>query len=134
MLQMPLKISVKPAACVNTIKALFGLVKEDDEIGRMYMSAHSIKLTLKFWEYIGWIPRYLELFKEAKKGRQTIKELLVPCRIFQSKKDELVSMKTLFCIPHRENITLSVLENSAHFVYSESDYARLESEFSSVFN
>ena len=120
LLQSPLKIGVKPMAIVNTIKSFFNIFG-DDEISMAYKTAHSVKLDFKIWEYVGWIKRYLELFKESKRSRTTIKNLNTKCFIFQSKKDELVSLKSLKYIPKKKNISVYVLEESAHFIYSKRD-------------
>lgn len=130
LLQTPLKIGVKPTAAINTFKTLFDLF-EDDEVGRAYKNAHSVKLNMRLWEYIGWIPRYLELFAEAKRGRSTILELDKPCYVFQSAKDELVSMRSVRFVPDKQNIHVSVLKNSAHFLYSEEDFSHMLDRFCS---
>ena len=122
MLGTPLKIGVKWTAFLNSLKSLFGIISDDDEVGKAYNRAHSVKLNLKLWEYIGWIPRYLELFREVKSGRINIQKVEVPCFIFQSKKDELVSFKSVKFIPEKENIRLTVLKNSAHFIYDKEDF------------
>lgn len=120
LLQTPLKIGVKPSAAINTFKSFFNIFGED-EISRAYKTAHSVTLNYKIWEYLGWIPRYLELFSESKRARETICRLNVPCIIFQARNDELVSMKSLKYIPGKDNITVHVLENSAHFMYAIED-------------
>lgn len=122
LMQTPLKIWVKPTSVVNSMKSLFNLVPPDDEIGQAYDNAHSIKLSMCLWKYIGWLPRYMELFSEEKRGRETIKNVSVPCYIFQSEKDELVSIKSVKHIPEKENIKLTVLKNSAHFIYDKKDF------------
>ena len=129
LLGTPLKIGVGMRAVVNSLKSFLGIVSDDDEVGKAYKRAHSVKLTLKLWEYIGWVPRYLELFREAKEGRSNIKNVSVPCFIFQSKKDELVSFKSIKFIPEKENIYLTVLENSAHFIYDKEDFRIILNKF-----
>lgn len=121
LLGTPLKIRVKSNAFINSMKSLFGVVSETDEIGKAYSKAHSVKLTLKLWEYIGWIPRYLELFTEARAGRKNVQNVSVDCCVFQSAKDELVSRKSEKYIPKNANINLKILENSAHFIYDKKD-------------
>lgn len=132
LLGTPLKIGVKGTAFANSFKSLFGLISDEDEIGKAYDKAHGVKLNLKLWEYIGWIPRYLELFSESKRGRTTIKNISVPCYIFQSARDELVSRKSERYIPQKENITLSILENSAHFIYDKFDFQKVAKLFSKI--
>jgi len=121
LLGTPLKISVKPTAFINSMKSLFGFISEKDAVGKAYSKAHSVKLNLKLWEYIGWIPRYIELFSEAKAGIKNIQDVCVRCFIFQSAHDELVSRKSERYIPKKENIKLKTLENSAHFIYDSED-------------
>ena len=121
LLASPLKIGVKPTAAVNSMKSLFGLVRENDKIGKAYKNAHSVKLNLRLWEYAGWIPRYQELFKESHRARETVKKISMPCFFYQSKKDELVSMKSIHYIPKKDNIKAVVLENSRHFIYDSKD-------------
>lgn len=122
LLGTPLKIKVRMSALVNSLKSLFGIISDEDEIGKAYDKAHSVKLNFKLWEYVGWIPRYLELFREAKAGRLNIQNVSIPCFIFQSAKDELVSFKSVKFIPQKENIHLTVLKNSAHFIYDKEDF------------
>lgn len=127
LLQTPLKIGLKPAAVFNTIKSFFNIF--NDEIGEAYKNAHSVKLNFRIWEYIGWVPRYLELFRESKNARSTIMELETPCLIFQSAKDELVSIKSVKHIPDKENIKVTILQNSAHFIYDKDEFSYLEEMF-----
>jgi len=128
LLQTPLKIGVKKEATINTIKSLFNLFP-DDKVAKAYKESHSVELTFRFWEYIGWIPRYIELFKESKLARDTILRLLVPCYIFQAKNDELVSLKSVKYIPQNTFIALNILENSAHFIYSEENFLKMKNCF-----
>lgn len=120
LMQTPLKIGVKSAAVINTIKSLFNIFDEDDT-SAAYKAAHSVKLNFRVWEYISWIPRYIELFRESKRARSTILSVKTPCRIFQSKNDELVSIKSVKFIPEKENISLFILEKSAHFIYTKKE-------------
>jgi len=121
LLGTPLTIYVKWTAVHNSCKSLFGKISDEDEVAKAYATTHSIKLTRKLWEYIGWVPRYLELFRESKKWRRDICRVEVPSFIFQSANDELVSRKSEKFIPQKDNFSLTVLKNSAHFIYDEED-------------
>ena len=129
LLQSPLKIGVKPTAFLNTFKSLFNLISDDDYIGKAYKKSHSVKLTLRFWEYIGWLPRYLELFRESVVARETIDKVEVPCSVYQSARDELVSLKSLNYIPEKDNIKLKLLDKSRHFIYEKNEKDMLIKEF-----
>ena len=128
LLQSPLKIAVKPAAVINTFKVFFNL-GSDQKAVKAYKKSHSIKLNIRLWEYLGWISRYLELFKESKDTRKEILKLKTPCSIYQSEKDELVSMKSVGYIPDFSNIKLYILENSAHFIYDKKDFSKMPINF-----
>ena len=125
LMQTPLKIGVKASAVVNTFKTLFDV---EDEITEIYKTMNSISLSSHLWEYVDWVPRYVELFRESKRMRSVINKLETQTVIFQSEKDELVSMKSVDYIPQKENIRLNVLEKSAHFIYDENEWGCMQQE------
>ncbi len=129
LLASPLRISVGLFAVKNSLKSLFSRVKEDDETGIAYANAHSVKLNLKFWEYIFWIPRYLELFSASRRMRKKVCVLALPCTFYQSKKDELVSYKSTKYITENNLVKLRILKQSHHFIYSKEDTQYLIREF-----
>ena len=129
LLQSPLKIGVKPYALINSLKALFNV---NDEVGQIYKKSNSVKLNFRIWEYIGWIPRYLELFRGAKTARKKICDIKIPCFIFQSQKDELVSIRSLKFIPQNQYISVVTLKNSAHFIYDNNEFEFLLNKFTDM--
>jgi len=133
-LATPLTIFLRPGAVAYTVKSFFPSLAEKDEKVRRYAESHSVRLTLKVWEYIKWVPRYLELFFESYKAKDTIKKVKAPTRIYMSAKDELVALSSLKKVPQKENFKTFVLEDSAHFIYSKKDMEFLVSEFRSFIN
>lgn len=119
LLATPLKIHIGRTAFSNSVKAFLGLHKADDPVGRAYMEAHSVALSKKPWEYIRWIPRCRELFRESRAMRETIVRTAVPCRILQSERDELVSRTALCYIPDKPNIITTILPGARHFIYTD---------------
>ena len=65
LLGSPLKIGVRIDAVTNTLKAFFDKIEKDDYIAEAYKNSHSVTLDKRVWLYAGWIPRYIELFKES---------------------------------------------------------------------
>ncbi len=126
LLQTPLKIGVRPTAVLNSLKVFFGI---KDELAEKYKNSNSIKLNLRVWEYVGWIPRYLELFGESKRAHSNILKLNTKCIIFQSAQDEFVSMRSIKYIPNKEKIKYTVMNKSAHFIYDEQEFSMLEQAF-----
>ncbi len=133
LLQSPLRIGVKAGAVVNSVKSLFNLISEDDKEALAFKNSNSIDMNMRLWEYIGWLPRYVELYVESRRARETFKNVDVECHIFQSRNDELVSMKSLKYIPDKPNIKVYILENSAHFMYSGPDFLQIEKVFLGLF-
>lgn len=130
LLGSPLKIGVRIDAVSNTLKAFFNKIEKDDYIAEAYKNSHSVTLDKRVWLYAGWIPRYLELFKESYLSREKIKNVNVPCFFFQSANDELVSMKSIKYIPHKDNISTKIMKTSRHFMYSDEDLTEFSKSLS----
>lgn len=129
LLATPLKIGIKFKMFSNSMKLYFNKIKPDDVEGLAYKAACGINQDKKFWLYIGWVPRFLELFKEIKYTRTLVNDISVSCCVFQSKNDEMVSRKATDYLKNNENFKLQILENSSHHYYAESDYKFLLDEF-----
>ena len=129
LLASPLKIGIKFKMFSNSTKLYFNRIKPDDIEGLAYKSACGIKHDKKFWLYLGWMPRFLELFKEIKKTRPLIKDIDVPCYVFQSENDEMVSKKSIDLIKKNPDIKLEILPRSTHHYYFEDDYKNLLSQY-----
>ena len=125
LLAVPLQFALKPSAAVNSIKVICGCVSEDDAVAVAARDAYSIRPSRRIWGYAGWIPRYLELFREVKRVRGLLPLLDVPCYAFQSEKDELVSMGSSRYLQAGERVEINVLRQSRHFYYHPEDYAYL---------
>ena len=55
----------------------------------------------------------------------------VPVYVFQSAKDELVSISGVKYFQGNPNIHVEILDNSTHFYYEKNDYEHMLSEFQS---
>ncbi len=87
--------------------------------------AYSIRRDMQPLQYLRWLPRYRELFREMKHTRGTLHRVTVPCTAFQSANDELVSLRTLPLLKAVPSIRLHVLRESSHFYYPPADEARI---------
>lgn len=131
LLAVPLKVFVKPTAIKNSIRVIFNKVPMNDPIASAAKNAYSIAPDKRLWKYIRWSRNYLALFSEIRRTRNRIKSLSIPCRVFQSKKDELVSTASIKYLKQNEMIDLSVLERSGHYYYEKNDKSFLLKEFKS---
>lgn len=121
LLGVPLRVHLLPGTVYHSLKLVFAGNDPSDAATRSFADACSIKLTKKLWKYAGWIPRYLELFKEIPNTASKVSLLNLPCWAVQSEKDELVSMKACRILKENPKIQLTVLPFSGHFHYDAKD-------------
>ncbi len=118
LLCVPLRIRVKPSALWrNTLKGL-GLGKDGPDLHTYYGVAQD----WRFWRYIRWIPRYLELFRESAAARREIPRLTVPAVALMARKDELVSPRSAKDLAN-PRIRVRELPNSMHHAFPPEDRA-----------
>lgn len=129
LLASPLAIGLRPVMVENSLRVAFGRVREEDPRQTATRDACSVATTWRLWEYLSWVPRYLELFREIGRVRKLLPDLEVPCYAFQSREDELVSRRAEKILENSGRVRVMVLADSAHFYYSREDKKRLISEF-----
>jgi pimeloyl-ACP methyl ester carboxylesterase len=130
LLQVPLRPRLTLATACRAIVLPFGFIPKSAEM--MYADC-GVTLDWRLWKYIGWIPRFLELFSECRATRRILPKLTVPCYAFQSRHDELVSnhaAKDLLQYPH---IQTRILPHSGHFGHTGEDMKLVQAEFSNLF-
>lgn len=130
LLATPIKLFIKPQMMLNTIKVYFGVIKDSDKKAQAAQRAYGIKDSKNIFKYLGWVPRYLELFKEIKVVRNLVPLINVPCDVYQSAHDEMVSINSVNILNSNNNIEVNVLAKSSHYYYDAEDYKYLLSEFS----
>lgn len=127
LLQTPLRPRLKIRSAIHAVLMPFGIVVKAAE--DMFNST-SVGMDLRLWKYLGWIPRFLELFAECAATRKLLGQITVPCHIYQSAKDEMVSMRACKDLAPHAHLQVTVLENSGHFAYRGTDLAVLAEDFS----
>lgn len=132
LLASPLSIFMKPVMVVYSARLVFGKIREDHPRECALRSSAGIETTLCLWEYLPSIPRFLELFGEVWAVRGLIPGLDVPCHVFQSGKDELVSRRARKYLGRNENVQMQILPQSGHYYYAPEDKARLLTAFSAL--
>ena len=130
LLQTPLRPRLKLRyACYSALMPLGIVPKAAVDMIR----GSSITLSPWLWQYLGWIPRFAELFIECRRTRKMLDQVTVPCRVFQSAKDEMVSMRTCRDLSKHPRLSVTVLPDSGHFAYHGADLELLKTEFSKLF-
>lgn len=129
LLAVPLRIAPKMSAMVNSLKVGMDWVKTGDTWALAAQQAYGLKADRHIWRYLGWIPRYLELFALAREMRKVLPRLQTPCVVFQSMQDELVSAKSCDDLEKMPRVRIERLAHSRHYGLTDADRARVERAF-----
>ena len=124
LLCVPLRIWSRPSAWVrNTGKALLGITSPEE-----LRTCYGTEIDWRVWRYIGWIPRYLELFALSRSARQEVNRLNVPTRMMMAGQDELVSLRGEKCMQGNPAILLRRMAESGHHAFATADKAAVCAE------
>ena len=134
LLAVPLKITPQLRMLSNLCKVYFDKISPDDAVAQAAKRCYGIAQDKNPFHYFGWLPRYLELFAKAKKTRKRIAKLRVPCKVYQSANDEMVSKKSVKWLAQNRKISIFYLQHSGHYYYAPKDFAFLFHEFESFIN
>ncbi len=128
LLAAPLKLAVKVRAAENMANLYFDRIAKEDLPALAARDACSITLTKNIFAYLGWAPRYLELFSEIRKVRGIAGKVSVPTEVYQSAEDELVSRKASSYFAG-SCAQCHILPRSRHYYYEAGDCADLFAAF-----
>lgn len=132
LLAVPIKLLLKPSMLPNMWNIYTGKIKPDDRIAGALMNCCSIRQDKNIFLYLGWIPRYFELFAKIRQTRKRLHELKTPCAVFQSARDEMVAKSAAKLLSANPQITLTMLERSRHFYYEPEEQEQLIAAFKAL--
>lgn len=112
-----LRIRVKPSAILHNMLKGVGLAESREELVKYYGTEQDWRV----WRYIGWIPRYLELFALSRAARKALPRLTAPTLAFLHGRDELVSPRSGVLLAACPSVRLNTLEGSMHHDIAEAD-------------
>lgn len=121
LLCVPLRIWSRPTAWWGKLAKGLGGKAEQGEL----RSCYGTEVDWRIWRYIGWVPRYMELFRLSKEARQVVRRVNVPVRVFMAGKDEQVSRRSEKCMAGNPAITISRMEKSSHHIFTPEDKAAI---------
>lgn len=124
----PLYIHIRPSIVRDLLLLNFGAPEKDSPVVASIRRACGIRTTWKLWEYIGWIPRLLELFREIRLTRKLLADRSVPCVAYQSDWDEFVSNRSGKLL-ESNGIDVFRLRDSTHFHYTQPDNLTVQKGF-----
>lgn len=134
LLAAPLKLSLKPKMISNSLKVYFNKIRPDDYEALAAKNCYGIEQDKNPFKYIGWIPRFLELFAKIRQTRQIVNSINTTCLVYQSEKDEMVSKCSKKCFENNPSILVSELKRSSHYYYDKEDFDFLMTEFIKMLN
>ena len=134
LLAVPLRLSLKPKMFINSLKVFFNKISPDDFEALAAKNCYGIEADKNPFHYVGWIPRFFELFAKIRQTRAALNTLRTPSAVYQSKNDELVSNKSITYLKQNPYITVNELNSSGHYYYGQTDWAFLLSEFNKMLN
>lgn len=105
-------------AAINSIRLVAGAIRPDHPREAAIAAACGAEPTVRLWEYIPWIPRFAELFREVGQTRRRLGRLTVPCECWQSGRDELVMVSACRVLDRSGRVAVHLLPDSSHFYYT----------------
>lgn len=129
LLAVPLLLRLRWQMIKNAWCVFRGNVPDDDALLSATRDACSITQDKNILLYLGWVPRYLELFSMILSVRKILPKLGVPGVVFQSRMDEMVSIRSTSDLEEIKSLKVSILNNSRHFYYSPEDLLGVKEAF-----
>ena len=134
LLAVPLRPWLKPTLILDLLLMVFGKLERAPAHRVALSKAAGIRTTRKLWQYIPWIPRFLDLFREINRTEHILEDVQAECVCFQSPKDELVMKGSERILERNPNIRLCRLKESSHFYYAPDDRAQILTDFEQWIN
>lgn len=128
----PLIPMLRPVCVGNSLEIIWDCIPANDTVCLAQKDAFSIHPDKRLWLYLGWIPRYLELFQEIAATRKCIPHIKIPCRVFLSQKDELVSLRSYKYLKGNSKIKVSMLEGATHFYFEDEHNVKMQRALASI--
>lgn len=129
LLAVPVRPWLPVSTMLTSLRVAWGNIRPNDTKAIAMQNASSVRMTRKLWKYLGWIPRFLELLAECHQVRLLLPQLQTPTLAFQSRVDELVSVRSAKDLTAISSIECTVLKESGHFAYSREDTQLLQRHF-----
>lgn len=128
-LSIPIKVGFRLRMIPMALKIYTKKIKDDDIITLALRECYGCVDSKNIFLYLGWIPRYLDLFKKIRETRKKLDKLETPCTAYQSMLDELVSPKSIKILKRESKIRVEILDKSTHFYYEPTELDFLKREF-----
>ena len=132
LLALPIRLRIRPRLLSNITKVFLNRIRPEDKAATASRDACSITLSKNLFLYLGWIPRYLELFQKISQTRKLLSRIQIPTTVFQSASDEMVSPISVPYLKQASNFHVHLLHDSEHYRYAENDLAQIKNCFQAM--
>ena len=127
LLAVPLRLAPDVRIIPGMLRIALGCIPAHDTWALRTREAYSLTSDPRLWRYLGWIPRYLELFAEMHRVKKLIPQLTVRTLVLQSARDELLSRRSADTLAALPNAQVQFLPDSGHYSYSAADLRLIQS-------
>ena len=128
-LSIPIKVGYRMRMLLMAHKIYTNKIKENDILTLAVKERYGCVDSKNIFLYLGWIPRFLDLFKKIRETRKKLDKLETPCVAYQSSLDELVSTRSINILKRESKMRVETLEKSTHFYYEPKELEFLKKEF-----
>jgi len=129
LLAAPLRLGIRWGMVENVWKVFTGNIDPSDHVAQAAKDSCSVEQDKRLWRYLGWVPRYLELFCLMSAVRRRVSQVSVPAIACQSRLDEMVSLRSLHDLKMCPSVAVTLLQTSRHYYYSPEDKCRIFEAF-----
>lgn len=129
LLAVPLKLFLKPKMVSSSLKVYLNKISPDDKVTLAAKECYGIEGSKNPLKYLGWLPRFFELFRKIKDTRKLTGLITARCQVYQSAQDELVSRSSVKYLRNTKNVSVIELGKSGHYYYDAGDLELLKNEF-----
>lgn len=129
LLNVPLKVHIPKQLLKLTWSVYRDKIDPDDKLIVAGKNAYGIGPDKNIFHYVGWVPRYLELFREIARVNKLVSKITTPSHAYISKLDEMASPKTAGILREKSSIPVTELLSSSHFYYAPEDMELIVADF-----
>jgi len=128
-LSVPLRIRLAPGMITASLRWCFGRLRSDHPKEQALGHAAGVEPNPRLWLYLGWLPRFWELFLLSRSSRPLMEQLKLPVFAFLSHDDEVVRRSTAKHLAKNPNIQYTMLPGCGHFYYTAAAEDQMRSAF-----
>lgn len=132
LLAVPLRPYVGAQIINSSLRLVFHAIREDRPMEASIAAACGSTPTRKVWQYLTWLPRFVELLIEIRETEKLLPGITIPCIAFQSAHDELVLKSAYPALLRGGMKDVHMLPDSGHFYYPPKDAERIYEAFEKI--